>query len=361
VSLVDAYRSGNYTLAARALVVDDDLETVVSEVPGRLLEGSVSIDRLRQIRREGSLTLTNEDAALDALIAPGRIWRLERGAIVAGVPQYVPMMTGLVDEVGGKRQVRIRLWGRQMIADQQFSSAVTLPERMRVRDAILQLGGLGGLGTAPELYDLDDGFATLQATRTFDEGENILAAMHTIAAAHALELYDDPYGRTTLRPFVDPSAQAPDWTFEPGEASILLSTDRTLKARRQIFNRTIVVGIGPDRYPIEAQARDLNPNSPTYNPPDGSGPMGDRPRPRFVSTDIHTQAAANAVALRLLYEGALADEDYSAAAMPLPFITERSVVRFPEYDDAFLLDKLTIPLRAGNMTMQSRRVRSLIA
>jgi len=369
-TLAQVLAGGTYTLAVRALVLASDLETVLHEVPGHLLDGSVDMDRKREIRRQASITL--EDAGLiyrprtpTSWTWPNHIWRIERGAIVNGQPQYQPLITGLVvqpQEATPDRAVTVQLVSRLAAADQQFAEPVVLTSGMRLNDVVLTVGALAGLGVDPALYVLEDGGAVMLETRVFDVGDNMLESLVRLCFDQGLSLADDALGHTTLAPFVDPSTVAPVATFSDITASGLLSLTRTLE-QRPVYNRANVVGIAPDAYPIEAEARDLNPDSPTYNPVDGSGPIGDRPRPRYVSTDIHDQATANTVALRLLYEGALYEEAIAANAQPLPGTEDRQVVAFVGAGamDNYLLDSVRLPLKDGAMGMATRKIRSLLA
>jgi hypothetical protein len=363
--------SGDYTLALRALVMAGNLSDVLAEVPADVLDGSVDMDRHRQVRRRGRIVLDNsaggytpEDAA--SLTWPNRIWRLERGAYVDGTPQYVTLMTGLLNEprqAVRDQTIPFTLEGRLTLANQQFSAALVLVSGTRLADAVRTIAELAGLGTDDALYVLDDGGRSLVADRAFDVADNMLDALHKLASDNALDLFDDALGRTCLAPWSDPSTVEPAWTFDATSDALTLDVSRTLRGQQTIYNRANVTGVAPDRYPIEAEARDLNPNSPTYNPLDGSGPIGDRPRPRYVSADIHDQAAANEVALRLLYEGALFEESIATSAVPLPGVEDRQVVRIvgAGANDSYLLDSVSIPLRGGTMRLATRRVRSLIA
>ena len=83
--------TGSHTAVVRALFLASDLDTVIHEVPGTLLGGSVSMDRKREITRQASVELVNTAGVYSAissssLVWPGRFVRLERGALVNGVP-----------------------------------------------------------------------------------------------------------------------------------------------------------------------------------------------------------------------------------------------------------------------------------
>lgn len=346
-----------------------DLDTVLHEVPSRLLSGSVSIDRTRSVPRSAQVQIVDDDGLYlpvdsSSLVWPHRLVRVERGAYVGTQPQYVPLITGLLDDVdtsesGGS--VGFAVWSRLRLADQQFSAPVSFNAGTRLADVVRSVCESAGLGADDDWYDLDDGGATLTAVRTFDVQENMLRALGELALAHGCGLGDDGLGRTTLSPFPDLATAPSVLSFAAGQYSLLTSLGRRLRATGTVYNRAIVVGVAPDRYPIRAEARDLNPLSPTYNPEDGSGPIGDRPAPPYVSADIHTQGQANAVALRLLYEGALLEEVLDARAIPVPGL-ECDVVTFTgtNVDDTYLLDSVSFPLGEGDMGMTVRKLRSLI-
>jgi hypothetical protein len=370
-TLQELLLSGSYTLALRALVLSGDLTDVLDEVPQDVLDGSVSTDRTRELRHMGGVTLDNSSGAYtptgpSSLTWPWRVWRLERGAYVDGTPQYVPLMTGLLNEPAlgvRSKALPFTLASRLTLANQQFSGPLVWLVGTRVEDVVRQVLELAGLGTLDALYTLDDGGQSLQAQRAVDVQDNMLQFVSDLAKDNALELYDNALGVVVLAPWRDPSTTLASWTFDATRDAVTLDLTRTLRAQEQVYNRAIVVGVGPDHYPVEAQARDLNPLSPTYNPVDGSGPVGDRPRPRYVSTDIHDQATANDVALRLLYEGALYEEAISAPAVPVPGVEAGQVAQLvgAGANSTYLLDTVSMPLRGGDMQLTSKAVRSLIA
>jgi hypothetical protein len=224
---------------------------------------------------------------------------------------------------------------------------------------------LGGLGADSALYDLDYGGAALAVPRTFDVTDNMLHSVTQFCFDNGLDgPYDTGRGVITVRPFSDPSVKDIAWTFQPGEFSLLTDIGWSIEERSPVvFNRQDVIAVAPDRYPITASARDLNPSSPTYNPVDGSGPIGDVPAPPYRTSDVHTEAAAYTVALQLLYEQALADLPINAQAVPVPTLAPRDVVRFSagDLDQVARIDSITIPLGPGEMAMTCSGVRPLIA
>jgi hypothetical protein len=368
LTLAEALRR-HQTPVARLTFIDADLETVLYTASGEINGGAVSTDRTRNINRSGSVELANASGlftpASSGLVWSNRLVRIERGVLIGEAAQYAELMTGVIDEwqiEEGSGVVSFNVWSRLHLADQTFGAPVTLPAGTDVADAVRAIAGLAGLGSSDAFYDLDSGGAQLASARTYDSSSNMLDAMIKMAFDSGLDLYDDGHGRLVLHPFVDPSTVSPVWTFAPGELSVLTGARRSGRAIRS-YNRAVVVASGPDRYPIRAEARVLNPDDPLYNPPDGSGPVGDRPRPIYTSSDISTQSAANSVAQRLLVEGALYEEQIALSSVPIGLLSSRSVVEVQAagVSDNFLLDKTQCPIGKGSMPLESRRVRSLLA
>jgi hypothetical protein len=375
---LEAVLRSHHTPVARLLFMGSDLETILHAVeaaPGGdnqwLLSGNVSMERARNIHRQASVSLVNQtgqyspvDAA--SLVWPNRLVRIERGARIVGVAQYSALITGVIDDWtvdGESGEVKFSVWSRLHLADQQFSIPTTYPTGLPVAVAIRAIAELGGLGTTDALYDLHDGGLTLPEPRVYDMDDNILASMIRLAFDNGLDLYDDGAGVLVMHPFVDPSTTMTDaWHFRTGADATMTAIERRGRAGI-LYNRAVVVSIGGDRYPIRAEARVLNPVDPLYNPVDGTGPVGDRPRPIYTTSDATGQQAANDLATRLLIEGALYEESIAAAAVPIPILGDRDVVRFTAAgtDDRYLLDSIDIPIGPGTMRMTTRRVRSLIA
>jgi hypothetical protein len=356
-TLADALRGG-HTYATRVTFRNADL-TRLFEVDTALVEGSVQSDRKRHVRFTGSLSLVNElglftPASPASFVWPGRVVRIERGALLGNTAQLAPLMTGLIGSPSVTREgtVTFDLRGRLDLADQQFSDAIVFGARTRLRDMVRALCELAGMGTADELYVLDDGQAVLNADRGFDASENMLRAMVELVEAFGLELYDDALGRVVLRPFPDPAETDPAWDFGPGVLTALTDLERTLQGRR-VYNRVRARSIAPDGYPRYAEARDTNPLSPTYWTPDY-----DRPSPLVEVAESLGQADLLAYVRRLLIEGATTDEVGRGQAYPIPLVAAGDVVTAD--GQRVLLDTVTMPLRGGEMAFEYRTARSLV-
>jgi hypothetical protein len=368
--------AGSHTPVVRALFLSD-LDTVLHEVPGKLLGGSVTSDRLRDQRRSGSVAILNETGlytpgGADDYVTPFRMMALERGALVNGVPTYTRLMTGLLDEPAtslGSGTVTFSVWSRFRIADRQFANPITFTRATRIKDVIRTVAELAGLGTDDDWYVLSDGGRVLEADRSYDVADNMLRSMTELAFNNGLMFYDDPQGRAVLRPYLCQNPDCSDNIPHPAYLDVVLGTnepvwafDTPISDQRRItgaqpVNRQDVAGVGPDQYPIRGTWRDLNPASPTYNPVDGSGPLGDLPGVPYTSPEIRLQGQANEVALQLGYERNLATEEGTEQVIPIPFVYAGDVVALG--DTVVLVDQVTCPLDLGLMSLTWRRTRSL--
>lgn len=357
----------HHSPVAQLEVLEDDLETVRAALPAQFLEGNVSSDRRTDTYSSAAVRLvaTASDGTLrprtiDSLIMPGRIVRLSRGAMVGSTPSLVPLITGVIEEpVEGawSGSVAFSVASRLSLARRQFPEPITFPAGMRLVDVVRTIAELAGLGTSDALYDLDDAGVSLAASRSYDMQAETLEGLVKLPFDYGLDVWPVGSGITTMRPFVDPALVAPLWDFSPGAGATLVTLERSIRALR-IYNRQVVIGTAPDGYPIRAEAIVTNPADPLY-----WTPANDRPAPPYISSDIRTQAAANAVALRLLFENALFEEILAGDSVPIPLVAARDVVRFADAgaEGSFLLNSVTMPIYRGSMRMATTRMRSLVA
>ncbi len=183
-----------------------------------------------------------------------------------------------------------------------------------------------------------------------------------LAHDHALELYPDAAGVLVLRPTIALADSPVVWTFARGADAIMLGLTKRL-SDAQLFNHVVVVGESAGVGPFRGEARDLNPASPTYNPLDGSGPIGDRLAPVYRSALITSTFQAQQVAEAMLREVALVEEQVSVPSAPHPALEAGDVVAITERlsatADRYLLDTVTQPVGAGAMQITAKRLRSL--
>lgn len=366
-----ALRAGSHHAVSRVSVLRADLSTelVLTGEAGIAVGGAVSTDRAR--RRTMTLELVDETAtwspaaATDALF-PNRLVRLERGVMVGGEAELVSLGVFLVDRpttAVGPAGATIRVAGQDRLK-LAVRSAFTVPTRyeegMAVADVVRAIAGAAGMGDT--LYRLADGGAALGADRTYEVGYPRLDALRGLATDFALDLFVDADGYLVLQAAAtDAALPAPVWTFAPGEEALMLGVTKDLNDDR-LYNHTLVSGEAANLPPVRGEARDLNPASPAYNPPDGTGPIGDRLY-TYASAMIRSEEQAQAVADALLLDVALVEEAITLPAIAHPALEAGDVVSIAEptarIADDYLIETLSVPLGTGEMTLTTGRVRSL--
>jgi hypothetical protein len=367
-AVVDSHtRVARVALLAADLSVDDILEPET----GYAIDGSVGMNpdrgRTCQLSFANPAGLWTPASAADPLY-PNRLLRLERGIMVASAPEYVTLGTFVID----RPVVNVDAAGATLTLTAQdrvkfalrsrWTKPTTYPKGMGVADVVQAIAQDAGMGR--DLYRLNDGGKALAAARTFDVGIDRWPSIVALARDYALQVYADADGYLVLEPAPSIDAMpAPAWRYAGGDDAMMLGVTKDWNDDR-LFNHALVSGEGADLRPVSAEARDLNPASPAYNPPDGSGPIGDRLY-TYTSALIRTKAQAQEVADALLPTITLIEEAVSVPAIVHPALEVGDVVGITEplsrTDDDYWIDNLTIPLGAGAMTLTARKLRSLVA
>lgn len=358
--------------AARATILDATLTPLIDLTGSEsvTLEGSVMQDRGRETRRTCSLELANASGAWTPTDQYGALYwnkpiKLERGVYVGGMVEYVSLGVFLIDrptvDVDTEGNV-LRITGRdrfKLAEKSKFTVPYSVIAGTRIRDVIRALAEAAGMGTLDRLYALDDSGKALVAGRSWEQGEMRLRGMLDVAASYSLELYMDAEGRLAMRPeLADPLTLPTVYEFEPNEVSIMLGLSKSWSDER-LYNHVLVTGEGaglPTVY--KGEAMDLNPASPGYI----YGGIGDRMY-EYVSSMIGSNAQAQEVANALLPRVALIEEELSLPSIVHPALETGDVIGVREdtsnTSGGYRIDRLSIPLGEGEMTIGARRVRAL--
>jgi hypothetical protein len=358
---------------SRVTLLDTEL-TVLGEltgVGGVSLEASVTMDAAR--RRSFSMTVADPDGIwtpagpTDALF-PNRLLRLERGIMIGGSPELVSLGVFLIDRpqtnvtaagsvvtVTGQDRVKLALKSR-------FTVPTTFEAGRPIAEVVQAIAQVAGMGLT--LYRLNDGGKVLAADRTFQTDADRWPSLVALAADYALEAYVDADGYLVLAPAItEATIPAASWVFERGADAVMLGITKDLTDDR-LYNHVRISGESSDLPPVAAEARDLNPASPAYNPPDGSGPIGDRLLSETSPGIRSVEQAADVAAVRLP-QIALIEEALSIPSVVHPALEvgDAVVVDEPQSrtQDTYLLDTVMMPLGGGPMTVTARKLRSLVA
>lgn len=366
----EAIRS-SHRRAVRVTTLDANLNPllVLTGEGSVTLGGSVQQDRGRETRRTCSLEIVNPDGTWTPTDQLGAIYwskplKIERGVYVAGVPELISLGVFVIDrpsvEVTARGNV-LRITGRdrfKLAEKSKFTASTTIASGTRIRDTIRALAEGAGMGTADALYALDDAGKTLLAARTWEQGEERLRAMLDVASAYSMELYMDADGRLALRPeLADPFVLPSVYDFAPGDVSIMLGLSKSWSDER-FYNHVLVTGEGAELGTVyKGEAMDLNPASPGYI----YGGVGDRLY-TYSSAMIRSNAQAQEVADALLPNVALIEEELAVPSIVHPALEAGDVIAVTEASSRtegyrYRVDRLSIPLGEGSMTIGARRLR----
>jgi len=304
----------------------------------------------------------------------GMVMRVDCGFSLPGIGgaaaevEWVPMIVMVVDDLEvdfTAANATVDMRGRDRISfmgETVFGSVWTASPGDSVGAVIRRICEDGGMGTNDQLYDIQDGNRVLSTDFKAEEDDSRGDAVQQLMNDHSLTVRCRPNGVVEIRPFVEATSRPVAVVIESGESGTLV-TGTMAYTQKGRFNRVIVVGEAPDMDPVRAEARDLDPLSPTYNPTDGSGPSGDRVAPIERSSDIRNYDQAYERAKQLLEEYTLVSEVITLTAVSLPAldINDRITVFNKETNLSYDLtvDQVAWPLGVGLMTVSGRRVRAL--
>lgn len=380
------------TIVTRVVLLNDSMEDVdeITGEDGFVVDGSVVMDRTRKgARRTCDLSLSNPGGMWTPRSYRDRLWMAKRFRVETGFQlpsgrlELWPLGVYLIDRpelslTEADSNLRVQAQDRWKLGSKvKFRRSTHMDVGRRIDSVVYELGALAGYGTEEELYRLDDGGAVLQVEFSWEIGASIPDAMLQIAQVYGLDLFMDRESVLVLRPVAAADgdlafAATTDSlvTLTPGDDSLLVGITKSL-SDELLYNATMVEGASSNRSPAVAEARDMNPLSPAYNPPPGTdpnwpngGPLGDRLLPPLRSARVLDEAQAQTLANVLLLENTMIEVAYALTIAPLAFLEPYDTVTVEEpvtgTQGVLLLDSLSVPTsESGNQTMQSKELRPL--
>lgn len=358
----------SHTRVSRLSVLDSMLNPVSGGIVDELASGQVVMSRRRDVQRTCQLMIANPGGILTPRLSGDlfywdRLLRIERGVqLTESQAEYATLGTFLIDspqlDVGPGSSTLGIAGADQMdrLLRSKFTAPTTYALGATLASVILDLATDAGANA--NHLSLDDGGKTLGAAKTYEIGDERIAAMRELTTAYSLEFAANAMGQLVLRPVRDPMTLAPVWRFEAGSEATMLGITKRF-TRDRLYNHILVTGEAADLTPIYAEAMDDDPASPSYI----NGPLGDRLY-RYTSAMIRTVPQAQAVANALLYEHALIEESIELPHVANPALEVGDAIEIIEpisgTADRYIIDQLTIPVAAGSSRLSVRKLRSLL-
>lgn len=326
-----------------------------------LLTGSVSIDQTRAERRILDITFENIDGLLnhnpegfwyDKIIKPYRGVRTADGIF------EIPLGEFLIDSISSPRfphttTAKCRDYVKKLSGtnSSKFSSATTFTVGMGVDEVIKAVALNGGITK----FRIPNTSWLLTRDFTFEANTERWRAIDEILKAYGYECFFDSEGFLVMQEFQDPVYSPVNFTFHGGSLGTLIDYDKSSNDSR-LFNHVVVTGGASDILPIQAEARNDHPLSPTR-----IERIGDRIYP-YKSEFITSYEQARDVALKFLKIFALEEFEISFETLVIPWLDAGNIIGFEDPNpetgvpERFLLSNLTIPLSLESMKATGKRL-----
>lgn len=343
-----ALASPSQRVATRVVAVDGDGNTTTLRATG----GSVTMDAGRAIIRTCSVRLTETETltlqeVFDLIMTPGIEVRVERGLLVGGSAELVPLGLFSTDNASFSRRVtgEINYTGSdrsKKIARARFTSPYQIAAGSNLATAITTL-----LQSryAPTQVDFSNVTGTTNAAIVWEAGPSSdpWREARTLMSDYGFDLNFDGDGIARAQVVPDPATTPAAFSFGAGETNLVL--DATVSGTlERTYNGVIASGEGSGvTTPVRAVVWDTDPASPTYYL---SG-FGQAPY-FYTSPQLTTVAQCEVAAATILArvkgraQGLAWTSIVNPALEPLDVVTTtlRGVT------STVVIDQLTIPLDA---------------
>lgn len=347
-AFLEALRSPSMRLSTRVIAVDQN----GNETELRADTGSVTMDAGRAIIRTCTLTLTaTSDLTLEQVFAlvmtPGIELRVERGLLVAGIPERVSLGVFSTDSASFSRRVTGTIsWSgsdrSKKIARARFISPYQIAAGTSLATAVTQLLQSRWQFTQTSFGNVT---ATINAGIVWEAGASSdpWKEARALMADYGFDLNFDGEGIARAQPVPDPSTTPAVFDYGAGETNLVLDANVSGTLERT-YNGVIASGEGTDvPTPVRAVIWDDDPNSPTYYL------SGFGQAPYFYSSPQLTtvgqcQLAAATILARVKgrAQGLTWSSVVNPALEPLDVVT----ATLRGSTSRVVIDQLTIPLKA---------------
>jgi len=320
------------------------------------VDGSVSVDSRRAVRRTLSMTVVDEDGTLTpsqnattGLLAPyGTELAVFRGVEYQdGSSELVPVGVFLLTQVSvtedsGGQQITLQGSDRSLrISRNKLLDPFRIASGTSLESGIVSL--LRDRWADVQTDFPVTGVVLPDVVIEAEKGADPWAAAVTIAEAFGYDLAFSPDGIARMQLIPDPLADDPVEVYQDGADAVVTALTRTFDSARA-YNGIVVTAQGTaNATPFRVIAWDENPNSITYR----YGPFGEVPF--FYESSLITDADQAAVtAAALLRKATGQSESVSWAQIVNPAHDVLDIVRLKRQEKSLdlvlLIDRLDVPL-----------------
>lgn len=338
----------------------DNNEQVIGIITPTVLDGNITIDLNKDIRRSCNLLLKNDDEFF--IPSPNcHLWinskfRLWTGLMVNGEPYYVSRGIFVVgnpevDSSFSEKTVNIVAYDKYALLNGELAGTLEsdyiIPLGTKVTDAIKAVFQAAGEIKAPIMDSTD---ITTPYTLTKEIGSSYADILTDLSKMISWECFYDRNGYPRFKKPTDMNKNPSVWDFKTTEVHYMGSTH--IYDFSKIKNYVKVVGDNINGEIFDAVAQDTNPTSPTR-----IDLIGKR---TLVITDdlIYTTDLAQQRADYELRKAIAMYESVNIRCVPIDIINEGDVITITDDSnglngDRFIVQSITFPLKNGDEMQMS--------
>jgi hypothetical protein len=341
----------------------------------KVKRGSLSFDETRMINGECSAELIlDAETAAQVPVTPTSVYAPTSptefqpflGFIIPSTGQPDVVSMGLfdladteIDEQDGGLTMFLQGYDRSRKLDRaRFISPYTVAQGTNYLTAIQSIVQL----VFPTITFLATATAYATPLLTFDVQTTYLEACKAMADSIGYTFRFDYLGRCVIQPTAAPTGD-PQWSLQVGSSTRILGGNRKLSDEK-VYNGVIVRGepVGSDTPPVQGEAWDTDPSSPTFYDPANPGASSYGPVPFFFVSEFITTSgqAIDAAAARLPRVKGLVErlvlETRLNPGMEIGDLVDVERARIGA-TGLYIVESIVCPLGAGRMTVTMRERR----
>jgi hypothetical protein len=362
-TLIDKLKSGKFETTCKVEILDSN-ENLIEEITSSNIDGNISVDKDRDIRRNFTLTLDNYNNKF----TPGvnnLIWLDKKFRIYIGVKtavntwEYIPQGIFIFNSPKAISKPSVRqvvLNGTDKMAGwRKITTVLTIEAGVNIATAIMAV-----LNGVESNFNFDNCTEVTPYSMTYQPGTEVKKIVKEMADFITWDVSYNVYGELRFKPHPSNIDQvASVWTYQAEDYTLYAGSEKTIDDS-ELYNHIFVIGASSKSATVSAEAKDEDPNSPTSIPV-----IGDR---------LYVYNNGTADSLITTFELAQARADYELRKrmqyiekqqidMVSNFLHEEGDVitlidPHTETDDKYELLNFNIPLRVGMTTGNAWKVRN---
>ena len=358
---VQDYVTGSVTCVTRRVDIFESDGTTSYLADAAIISGSVTVSMASSERRTMELVLDGCDVT-ELEVAEGSLWydkviTISRGADPPASPAFTGKIgTFLIDRVSQSPiDHSVKITGRDFtkkLLGSKFGFTTFFDANEPIENIISVIATNGGIVSQSLPLTGDNS----SKPWIFDAGTDRWQAIADIATAHGYDIYFDVDGTLAMTPFADIANDPITFVFQTGLSVGNLSGYSKEISDARIKNHIVIRGETSTGTPIIAEARNLNPGSPT-----SIAKLGER-TDIFESSFVSDVTQAQTMADNLLTISGLDSFEVPLTGIVVPWLDVNSIITFidpePSAGDPtrFLMTDLQIPMTLDGMGATIRRV-----